>query len=404
MIKSYMTLKEFLKDPLEFISQVSKNQGPVAHMTFFGKHLYLVSSPEDVTQVLKTDNQIFIRGKALKEMQKFLGKGLITNDGDEWRKQHILIRPTMAAKNVIKLAWRIVLRALFSQPSNDEMDDWLTDILEMISIVTSKIRSPLKIPLWMPTRKNRRFKSILKKFDNYVFELISSRRSGERKEDFLQFLLDAHEEGVEGMTDQKLRDEVLTFLMAGHETVTNTMTWALIELGKNKDYIELLQQEAKAFECTKDFDQLLSAPYLGAVIDEAMRLWPPVWVTRREVSKETVVNGKSIPKGATVLISPYLSHRNPVVWIDPEKFRPERFLPEEKKKMVSGQFYTYGLGPRACIGMHLANLELRIILATIVSRYDWSILNPGPQECVAEITLRPKNNLHLQFRRRDAVR
>jgi cytochrome P450 len=427
MISSYLVFKAFLRDPLQFLVNQKLTGRRVPHLKFFGKNLFLVSEPDDVTLVLKTANQNFIRGKTLQEMQKFLGKGLITNDGEEWRKQHVLIRPTMSPRTVAKLApeikricdefvplmhgevnalvemnklaWRIVLRALFSRPVTTEMDDWLTDILEMLKFITAKVRAPIKLPMWIPTKKNRRFKAIVKKFDSYVYGMIKDRRSGERKEDFLQFLIDSHEVGIESMTDLKLRDEVMTFLMAGHETITNTMSWALIELARNPQYMPQLQKESDAFATEKDFEKLLAAPFLGAVIDEVMRLWPPVWVTRREVAKEATVGDVTVPAGATVLVSPFLSHRDPKRWENAEAFHPERFI---DKKYPSGQFYPFGLGPRACIGAHFAGLEARTILATIVHHYEWEILDPRPQRSVAEITLRPANNLKMNFRARHA--
>jgi cytochrome P450 len=431
IIRSYQTLKEYRSDPLGFIKKAYQENHHFTHLNIFGRELFIVSHPDEILHVLKNNHQSYSKGRTTKALSKFLGSGLITNDGATWRKQHRLIRPIMNLKSVFSLAskidetceefmpelmkgekvnsfrevnrltWRIILRTLFSQEVTQEMDDWLDDILELMQIVTHKTRSTLPLPYWVPTKRHRRLKSIIDQFDAHVYSLIQDRRKGESKEDFLQLLIDAQEEGESRMTDLEIRDEVMTFMMAGHETITNSMSWTLIELAKHPEIFPKLREEADAFKETKNFEVLNAAPWLGAVIDEVMRMWPPVWVFMRQADKEDTLRGQKVPVGANVVLATYLSHHSPDFWEAPEEFRPERFLPEHKKKIPTGAYYPFGLGPRACIGAYFAGMEARIILATLIHHFDWSLAQAlEPQTSAAEITLRPTSNLTMRFRRR----
>ncbi|WPU64986.1 cytochrome P450 [Peredibacter starrii] len=429
--ESYATLKEYRRDPLGFVIKMHEKHGHRIHLNFFGKDVFIISDPQDVLHVLKTNNNGYTKGRTTKALRSFLGRGLITNDGDSWRKQHRLIRPIMNIKSVYELAprilstsmefvpeiekqtevnafremnrltWRIVLKTLFSQEITTEMDDWLEDILDLMQIVTSKTRSSIPVPFWVPTKNHQRMKKIIEKFDHHVYGIIKERREGQKKHDLLQLLIDAQEEGTAQMTDLEIRDEIMTFMMAGHETITNSMTWTLMELAKNPSYKDLLKVEADTFFKNKNFEELNAMPWHGAVIDEVMRLWPPVWVFMRQAEVPDQIGALKIPPKANVVLAPYLSHRAKDLWERPNEFWPERFLPTEKKKIVQGAFYPYGLGPRACIGAYFAGMEAKIILATLIQHFDWDMVNfEKEQRNEAGISLRPLNNILMNFRRR----
>ncbi len=430
LMESYKVLKTYRSDPLAFIRKVHREQGHRVHLNIFGKNLFIISHPQDVIHVLKTNPNGYTKGRTTKALRQFLGNGLITNEGQSWKKQYRLIRPIMNLKSVFeiapkilhttrdfipeiesqgqidalkemnRLAWRIVLNTLFTQKVTTEMDDWLEDILDLMRIITSKTRSSIPIPFWVPTKKNRRLKAIVRKFDHKVYGLINERRNGTKKQDLLQLLIDASEEGTDKMTDREIRDEIMTFMMAGHETITNSMTWTLIELANNPQYRVNLEEEAKIFFQDNDYEKLNSMPWHTAVIDEVMRIWPPVWVYMREAETEDTFSGIIVPAKANVVLAPFLSHRSPDFWEAPEEFRPERFLPEERKKIVQGSYYPFGLGPRSCIGSLFAGMEAKIILATLVTNFEWSLERPEVQKSEAGISLRPANNITMNFRRK----
>lgn len=428
---SYVTLKEYRRDPLGFVVRMHEKYGHRIQLNFFGRDVFIISHPEDVLHVLKTNNSGYTKGRTTKALKSFLGSGLITNDGDSWRKQHRLIRPIMNLKSVYEIAprilstslefipeiekqseinafremnrltWRIVLKTLFSQEITTEMDDWLGDILDLMQIVTTKTRSSIPVPFWVPTKNHVRMKKIIEKFDHHVYGIIKERRTGQKKHDLLQLLIDAQDVGTAQMTDREIRDEIMTFMMAGHETITNSMTWTLMELAKNPSYKEKLKSEAEVFFRSKSFEELNAMPWHGAVIDEVMRLWPPVWVFMRQSEGADQIGDLKIPSKTNVVLAPFLSHRAKDLWERPNEFWPERFLPEAKKKIIPGSFYPYGLGPRACIGAYFAGMEAKIILATLIHHFDWEIKTfEDHQENEAGISLRPLNNTTMNFRRR----
>lgn len=427
-MRSYRTLKEYRRDPLGFFQKLFRENGHFSQLEIFGKKLFIVSDPEDVMHVLKGNHAAYSKGRTTKALQKFLGRGLITNDDPEsWRKQHRLIRPIMNPRSVFefaprihevveeflpemdrtptvnafhemnRLTWRIVLRTLFSQKVTPEMDAWLDDVLELMEIITNKTRSALPLPSWVPTHDNRALKRSVAKFDDYVYGMIRSRRGGERKHDLIQLLIDASDEGIANMSDLEIRDEVMTFLMAGHETITNSLSWLFVELARHPEVRPQLEPEAKAFIDSKNYEALHAAPWLSAAIDESMRLWPPVWVFMRQAEKEDTIRGVKIPVGANVVLGTILSHRAPDLWDEPEQFDPSRFI---GRKHNPGAYYPFGQGPRACIGATFAGVEAKIILALMVHHYTWEIIGPAPQESRAGITLRPTNNVIMKFRRR----
>lgn len=432
LLTSMKTLKDYRRDPLVYIEELHRKLGHHMFLEVFGKKVYVISHPDDIIHVLKTNNAAYEKGRTTKALAKLLGKGLVTNEGNSWRKQHRLIRPVMNIKSVYDLApkmlestlefvdeikdqkeinafremnrltWRIVLKTLFSQEINPEMDVWLEDILHFLKLVTKKTRTAIPLPYWVPTQDNRKLKQVLTKFDEYVFGLIKHRRVSEPKNDLLQLLIDAQEEGTHPMTDLEIRDEIMTFMMAGHETITNTMSWAMIELAKHPEYASKLKPEAEAFFKDKNFEALNSSLWHTAVIDEVMRLWPPIWVFMRQAQTADQLLSMKIPKGANVVLAPYLTHRSKDFWTDPEKFLPERFFPAEKKKISPGIYYPFGLGPRACIGAHFAGMEAKIILASLIHHFDWEIVSKVNQTYEAGISLRPVSNIMMKLSRRNS--
>lgn len=429
--KSIKILKEYRSDPLAFFQKQFELNGHRTELNILGKKMIILSHPDDVVHVLKEKNLSYSKGRTTKILKDFLGEGLITNDGESWNKQHRLIRPIMNIKSVYnfsskmdftvsemmgelkdgetldifpfmnKMTWRIVLNTLFSQKSTPELDTWLDDILFLMELVTDRTRAAVRLPFWVPLPRHIKIWGIQKKFESFVFDLIQSRsKDGSTNRDMLQLLLDVKDEENQGskMNIKIIKDEILTFLMAGHETVTNTLSWTMILLAQNPQYFAALKEEADQFFLTKDFEKLNNAPWTSAVIDESMRLMPPVWAFMRMAESDDKIDSLKIPRKTNVILAPYLSHRAPDLWERPLEFYPERFL--DKKKLPQGTFYPYGLGARACIGSYFAGMESKIILANLIHAFEWSIVNEEPQKSEAGITLRPKNNTVMKFKAR----
>ncbi len=429
-LKSIATIREYRKDPMAFIRGLHEKNGHRSYIKIFNRELLVLSHPDDILHVLKNNNGNYTKGRSTKALKSIVGNGLITSEGDFWRGQHRIIRPVMNMKSMMdfcpkiaetsetffselndgkhnslelmnKLTWRIILKTLFSQDSNQKLDSWLGDILFLLEEVTHRTRSIIPTPKWLPTERNIRFKEIIKKFDEFIYQLIAERRKGKAQRDLLQLLIDARDEEGRGvMSDTQIRDEALTFLFAGHETITNTMTWAMIILAQDKSYHQRLQDESSAYFENHDYEKLNASPWLSAAIDEVMRMYPPVWVFMREAIGHDQIGDLIINPKTNVVVAPFLAQNSKDFWSDPQKFYPERFLPENKKAIKAGSYFPFGLGPRACIGSYFAAFEAKIILATLIHQFDWSIDDQKSQTSSAGITLRPTNNIMMNVLRK----
>ncbi len=429
--KSLKLIKSYRANPIGFFQQLQRENGHRSVVTILGRKLIFLSHPRDVLHVLKEHHSLYSKGRTYVAMKIFIGNGLITSDGDFWRRQHRQVRPMMNPKSVANMApkifettsefipmllrdkkcdafhemnrltWRIVLNTLFTEKASEEMDEWLKDILYIMDGIMMRTRSAFPLPLWIPTHENRMMKKCIKKFDDFVYKLIDERRKTHGKKDLLQLLIETRDEDdAKSMGDKEVKDEILTFLMAGHETITNTMTWTLLTLAKHPEYKRFLEEEADLFFADQDFEKLNAMPWHTAIIDEVMRLWPPVWAFMRKAEKDDAIDSLLISRKTNVVLSPFLTHRSPDLWERPNDFFPERFLPGERKKIPVGAFYPFGLGPRACIGAYFAGMEAKIILASIVKNFDWSLCQNEEQTYHAGLTLRPTNNIVMNFRKR----
>jgi cytochrome P450 len=235
-------------------------------------------------------------------------------------------------------------------------------------------------------------------------QIIESRRGREHEfEDLLSMLMAAvDEDSGETMTMRQVRDEVMTFLLAGHETSANALSWSLHLLAANPDARERLEHEVDAALGGRapTIDDLPILPFARMVIEEALRLYPPVWAVERHAFGPDVLGGYAIPAGAGIVTSPYLTHRHPGIWEQPLEFRPERFTPERVAERPPFAYFPFGGGPRQCIGNTFALVETQLVLAAIVQRFR---LDPAPGARVraqARVTLRPEG-LRMTVRPRD---
>lgn len=411
---SYHILKNYKQDPLGFLYRIMEEKGHRAHLNVFGRNLFIISSPEDVIHVLKTNDKNYSKGRTTQMLRSFLGNGLITNEGESWKEHHRQIRPMMNFRNIIqfreriekvvrdfvsnelqrnelnlfqkmnRLTWNIVLQTLFSEEITPSLLGWLDEIQELMEIITRKTRSSIPLPFWVPTQDNQKLKQILKKFDEHVFGMIENRKKNPGGDDLLQHLIN-----LKTLSDEEIRDEIMTFMMAGHETITNSMAWTIIELGKNRQHIEKIFEELKV-------NDLMEAKHLGLVINEGLRFWPPVWVFMRSAKDWDQIGELKIPPKSNVVLAVYNSHHSKDLWESPEEFKPERF----EEEINPGAFYPFGLGPRACIGASFANIEARIILGEIIKNFSWEIREEEKQQFHPGISLRPLNNLDIVFRKR----
>lgn len=422
-------------DPLELMLESSR-LGPVVRIPFPLKVAHLIREPEHIKHVLVDAHKIYgKKTRGYDSLRLSLGQGLVTSEGEFWKRQRRIAQPafhhqriqsfadTMSratldlseewaraanagtpvdvAKDMMRLTLRIAGLTLFSKDLADESEVIGPALTTMLERTIDRITYPLALPLSVPTPSNLELKRALVQLDEIVLSLIAERRkSNDRPRDLLTMLLEAEdEESGERMSDKELRDEVLTLVLAGHETTANALSWTFYLLSQSPEAATALHRELDEVLGgpleSLDLAKLSELRFTEATLKESMRIYPPVWSIGRSCDVPDEIAGARLPKGSLVFLSPYVTHRNPRLWPEPERFDPLRFLSPEIESLPKYAYFPFGGGPRICIGNSFAMMEARIILAALASRFSLS-LHPE-QRVVPEplITLRPKYGLRM---------
>jgi cytochrome P450 len=262
----------------------------------------------------------------------------------------------------------------------------------------------------VPTAKNRAFNAAVKVIDAAVWSSIARRRSGgppTERADMLSLLVGAQDpETGAGMSDAQLRDEVVTMLLAGHETTAGALMWTIWLLAKHPDVRAAVEREIDASigDATPHAEQALALPLLGRVLKESLRLYPIVWNVARHVEEDDVVLGCRVRAGTVLCLTPYISHRNPRFWEDPERFDPDRFLPAAESARPKGAYIPFLAGPRACIGAGFSTMEMLLVLAVVLRRFRLDIAEGCSTVPEFRFTIRPSGPLLMTLARREGER
>jgi cytochrome P450 len=303
---------------------------------------------------------------------------------------------------LMHLTLHIILQTMFGRQleNADQLGQAWTTVLHHFN---SQSWALLRLPDSWPTPANRRFDAALNLLDEVVNGLITARRAGEPGDDLLQLLLDAQDEetGV-GMSDAQLRDEIMTIFLAGHETSAIGLTWALYLLAQHPDKLAVLRAEVDGVlhGRTATFADLPHLPYTLMVIEEAMRLYPPFWLIYRAPVVPDEIGGYALTANDMVFICPAILHRHPDHWPNADRFEPERFALEQKRPSPF-VYFPFGAGPRQCIGNEFALMEMRLVLASFVSAFDFQLIPDQTIQPEASVTLRPKHGIKMQIAVRD---
>jgi cytochrome P450 len=422
-------LLAFRRDPLEFLSRIAREYpGDVVRFRPGPRDSYLLKDPELVKEVLVTRQHDFRKSRGLEWAKLFLGEGLLTSEGDFHTRQRRLAQPafhrqriggyaddmvrrTVAARDrwsagqvldvdgeMMRLTLGVVCSTLFGTDvaSADEVREDLATIIALFP--------RFSLPLFgliqkLPLPSNARFNRALARMDALVYRIIADRqRDPSDRGDLLSMLLLARdEEGGGRMSDRQLRDEVITLLLAGHETTSNALTWAWYLLSQNPEADARWREELRRVLGERDATalDLPELRYTEMVLAESMRLFPPAWAMGRRALRDLTLGGFPIRKGDIVTVSPYVMHRDERFWPDPLRFEPERFTAEAKAARPRFAYFPFGAGARSCIGEPFAWMEGVLLLATIGQR--WRLrLQPGhPVEPKALMTLRPRYGMKM---------
>lgn len=302
----------------------------------------------------------------------------------------------------MQLTLRIVGRTLFGTDLGSDLGDLGPAITTCLHKANQYAESLIKVPLWVPTPSNLRFARAKRRLDAIVHEIIERRRADDQpRDDVLGMLMSAvDEDGQGGMTDQQLRDEVMTLFMAGHETIANAMSWAFLLLHQHPEVAQRVRAEVRAVLGGRapGFEDLPRLPYAGQVLDEVLRLYPPAWIVERQAVVADRLGPWDIPAGTIVAVSPWVMHHHPGLWEDPERFSPERFSPERVEGRPKHAYLPFGAGPRVCIGNNFALMEAKIILTMVLPRFSVEVSDPDAVQLDPRVTLRPRDGMPGRLR------
>ena len=421
---------DFRRDTLAFLLANAEEHGDVSLYRLGRDDVYLLSHPDHVKDVLVTSQHSFVKGKGVQWAKLFLGEGLLTSEGEFHTRQRRLAQPAFHRQRIaayaramvdhaaecrdrlapgaavdmhaemMSLTLAVAAKTLFDADVRTEAPE-IAESLGVIIGFFPRFALPFAGALQaLPLPGNARFARAVALLDGVVYRMIAERRaSGEDRGDLLSMLLLSHDvegDGT-GMTDRQLRDEVMTILLAGHETTANALTWTWYLLARNPEAEARLHAEV---------DRVLGGrapvaddvPALGAVervLAESMRLFPPAWGIGRRALAAHDVGGYTIPAGGLVAMSPYVVHRDPRWWPDPLRFDPDRFTPEARATRPRFAYFPFGGGARQCIGESFAWMEGVLLVATLAQRLRFALVPGARIEPQALITLRPRHGMPM---------
>lgn len=418
---------------LDFLLEMARDYGPLASARVGPKRIFLASDPALIEQVLVRDAKYYVKHFGARAFRPALGNGLVTSEGAYWQRQRKVVQPAFMKARVRSYApvmgdltdrmletWspgdrihveyefgaltsQIALKTLFDLDDAGDRQHFTDTLKFAFDIMTARLRRVMKAPLWLPTPETVRLKRALAALDRTVQGFIEAGRArGKSGDDLLSRLIFAEHEDGTRMTDQELRDETMTLYLASHETTALALTWTWVLLSQHPNVEDKLINEWRRVLSgrTPSAEDVPSLPYTTNVIAEAMRLYPPVYVIGREATKDLELGGYRVKRGYTVLMSQWVSHRDPNYFPAPESFRPERWEGGLAKRIPKFAYYPFGGGQRICIGNSFALMEAAIILAAVGQRYRFTLDDDAEIAFKPQITLMPKSGIPATLQRR----
>ncbi len=431
-------MDSFAFPPIEFFRSAAEKYGDIFTFRVGTQRAYFIKSPAYIKEVLKTKQSSFVKEDFLKRGKIILGEGLVTSDGDIHRRQRRLVQPAFhndrisacastmvdfaqltAAKwedntevemtqEMLHLTLRIVAKTLFNADVEKDARDFgevLSSFLELFNLLIFPFEEDGDRP---PDTTAKAITHAREKIDEIIYRLMDERRkSGEDAGDLLSVLMKStnSEDGGQRMSDQQLRDEMVTIFLAGHETIANAMTWTWYLLSQNPEVEQKFHEELDSVftgNRAPTIEDIPALEFTRNVFAESMRLFPPVWALGRKATEDCVIGERPIPKDSIILMSQYVTHRDPEYFDEPEKFKPERWTLEMQESLPDFAYFPFGGGARRCIGEQFSWTEGILLLATFGREWRFRMNSTKEPEPLFLLTLRPKRPLNFVVEKRDS--
>ena len=424
----------FLRDPLGFYDELAAYDSDVVAYNIAGDDGYMVRHPEDIQRVLVTDASDYRRATVTQDsLGQVADGGLFLNEGEQWQRERTALQPAFYRDRIETYAEMMVRYASERAEEwadsesgagservvvSDEMRTLTLEILAKTLIdvdirgreseigdaaeaITANFDAGTVsafLPLWVPTPQNRRTQRALAEFDDTIEDLVAQRRAGEDDpDDLLSILLDVEFEDGSGLSERDVRDNLFTFLVAGHETTALTLSYAVFLLANHPERQAKLHAELDDVlgDESPTAASLFELDYLGTVVDEALRLYPPAYTIFRESTTDVTLGGYDIPEGSIVTLPQWVVHRDERWFDDPDDFRPERWDAERDRPEYA--YFPFGGGPRHCIGMRFALMEAKLVLATLAQRFAFEPGTEPPIDLSMRLTLQPSDPITVDL-------
>jgi cytochrome P450 len=425
-------LLAFAGDRLWLLEQLARVPSGISEAVLIREPAVFISSPELAHEVLVTQASAFLKGTSYDFLVPMIGRGLLTSERDQHKKQRQLMAPSFAARRVasyadtmasltedaqsrwadgaridvaeemMRLTLAIVSKTLLDADTSADTERVADAVSLLVSDVNQRMTVPMP-PLHWRTPGNNRARAALQTLDEIIYRIIAERRrDGTDHGDLLSMLLQARDEGGGGgMDDKQLRDEAMTIFLAGHETTATGLAWSFYLLGRHPDAYAKLREQARSVLGGRapTFADLPKLGYAMQVFKEAMRLYPPAYAIGRKTTREVMLGEVRIPKHTEVVVNTFGMHRDPKLFPNPDRFEPDRFEPGLEKQLPRNAYLPFGGGTRVCIGNHFALMEGQLILADLAQRVELLPATQQPIEADPMVTLRPRGEISMIVRR-----
>jgi len=420
------------RDPLKFFRTISRKYSDIVPFKIGFQKIYLVNHPDHLKRIFQENRDNYVRSKYYGQLAPIIGDGLFTLEGKAWRQQRKTAQPSVSGPNLANMTsvmvgvmkemverldghektgkpleiskeafhfkLTIVMRSLFSTNlDRSEFEQVLSALTSILKEIEKRVWEVIPLPLWIPSPRNRKLEAAIATMSKIIDGVVEQRLASKiYHDDLLDMLIRAEQIcGWDGDSLRSVRDQVISIAIAGHETGAVSLCWLMFELFRNPRIAANIRAEANAVfgDADPDFQSFQNLKYTHQVFKEILRLYPPLWTVSRQTRKADMLGRHKLPKDAIVMLSPYVMHRHPKFWSDPDVFDPDRFSPEEEEKRHKLAYFPFGGGPHLCLGNRFGSLEGVLSLAMLCQKFDFEICPGQNLYPVPMTTLRPSGTM-----------